>query len=133
MQSVLENSTTLSVVALCDTLALPRATFYRRQKPKKEAVKRAVPRALSADERRDVLAVLHEPRFADQAPAQVVATLLDEGRHIASERTMYRILDENKEVRERRNQLKHPNYAAPQLMLAATPESQEMTLRVAMI
>jgi len=60
--------------------------------------------------------VLHEPRFADQAPAQIVATLLDEGRHSASERTMYRILDENKEVRERRNQLKHPNYAAPQLM-----------------
>ena len=39
-----------------------------------------------------VLDVLHEPRFVDLAPAQVYATLLDEGRYLSSERTMYRIL-----------------------------------------
>jgi putative transposase len=62
-----------------------------------------------------VLAVLHEPRFADLAPAEVYATLLDEGRHLCSERTMYRVLAENQELRERRNQLRHPNHAVPEI------------------
>jgi putative transposase len=63
-----------------------------------------------------VLVVLHEPRFVDLAPAEVYATLLDEGRHLCSERTMYRLLAAHDEVRERRNQLRHPPYTAPQLM-----------------
>ena len=62
---------------------------------------------------------LHEPRFADLAPAEVYATLLDEGRYLCSERTMYRVLAENAEVRERRDQLRHPAYAAPELLATA--------------
>ena len=54
------------------------------------------------------------------APAEVFATLLDEGRYLCSERTYYRVLDENAEVRERRNQLRHPHYTAPEL-LASRP------------
>jgi len=69
-----------------------------------------------------VLDVLHEPRFADQAVAEVHATLLDEGRYLCSERTMYRILADREEVRERRNQLRHPNYARPELMATAPNE-----------
>jgi len=60
--------------------------------------------------------VLHEPRFVDLAPAEVYATLLDEGRYLCSERTMYRVLAAHQEVRERRNQLRHPSYAAPELL-----------------
>jgi putative transposase len=60
--------------------------------------------------------VLHEPRFVDLAPAEVYATLLDEGRYLCSERTFYRILATNAEVRERRDQLRHPHYAAPELL-----------------
>ncbi len=45
---------------------------------------------------------LHSERFVDCAPAQVWATLLDEGVYLASERTMYRLLDGDQEVRERR-------------------------------
>ena len=63
-----------------------------------------------------MLTVLHEPRFVDLAPAEVYATLLDEGRYLCSERTMYRLLAEHQEVRERRNQLRHPRYAAPELL-----------------
>jgi len=36
--------------------------------------------------------LLHGPRFVDVAPAEVYATLLDEGVYLASERTMYRLL-----------------------------------------
>jgi len=63
-----------------------------------------------------VLAVLHEPRFVDLAPAEVYATLLDEGQYLCSERTMYRVLAGHREVRERRDQLRHPHYAAPELL-----------------
>jgi len=66
-----------------------------------------------------VLDALHEARFADQAPAEVYAALLDEGRYLCSERTMYRVLAENAEVRERRNQLRHPTYKAPELLATA--------------
>jgi putative transposase len=52
----------------------------------------------------------------DLAPAEVYATLLDEGRYLCSERTMYRLLAAHQEVRERRNQLRHPRYAAPELL-----------------
>jgi putative transposase len=70
-------------------------------------------------ERTAVLEILHEPRFVDLAPAQVYAGLLDEGQYVCSERTMYRILEANHEVRERRDQLRHPSYAAPQLLATA--------------
>jgi putative transposase len=66
-------------------------------------------------DRKIVLDVLHEPRFADLAPAQVYATLLEEGRYLCSIRTMHRVLAENAEVRERRNQRRHPKYVKPEL------------------
>ena len=67
-------------------------------------------RALSPDEKAEVRQVLNSERFADQPPREVYATLLDEGTYLCSWRTMYRILDENEEVRERRNQLRHPQH-----------------------
>jgi putative transposase len=59
---------------------------------------------------------LHEPRFVDLAPAEVYATLLDEDRYLCSERTMYRVLAEHQEVRERRDQCRRPHFAAPELL-----------------
>lgn len=116
MEAVTLNTPAVAVAPLCASLGLPRATFYRRLKPPQPQAKRVQPRALSELERAAVLDVLHEPRFVDQPPAQVVATLLDEGKYLASERTFYRVLDDNKEIRERRNQLTHPTYKAPQLL-----------------
>jgi putative transposase len=67
-------------------------------------------------EREHVLIVLHDERFVDLPPAEVYATLLDEGKYVCSVRTMYRILQEHGEVQERRRQLRHPQYAAPELL-----------------
>jgi putative transposase len=75
---------------------------------------------LSVEEHQEVLSVVNSERFCDQAPAEVYATLLDEGKYLCSERTMYRILEESDQVRERRDQLRHPRYAAPEL-LASRP------------
>ena len=69
--------------------------------------------------RQGVLDLLHADRFVDQAPQEVYATLLDEGDYYCSIRTMYRLLEANKEVRERRNQLTHPAYQKPQLLATA--------------
>jgi putative transposase len=74
------------------------------------------PRALPLAEKEIVRQELNSERFSDQAPREVFATLMDEGTYLCSWRTMYRILDENKEVRERRNQLRHPNYTKPELL-----------------
>ncbi len=117
MQTVTEMAPRLGVALTCAALGLPRATYYRGQRPRPEPKPRPAPvRALPPEERKQVLAVLHEPRFADLAPAEVYATLLDEDRYLCSERTFYRVLEANAEVRERRDQLRHPHYAAPELL-----------------
>ena len=85
-----------------------------------EPIKRpSPPRALSSYERQGVLDILHADRFADKAPQEIYATLLDEGEYHCSISTMYRILDENHEVKERRNQLSHPVYQKPELLTTA--------------
>jgi putative transposase len=72
--------------------------------------------ALSQPEREEVLNLLNSPEFVDQAPAAAYATLLDQGRYLCSISTMYRLLSEAKEVRERRNQLQRPHYPVPELL-----------------
>jgi putative transposase len=118
MAVVMEHSSTLGVAPVCRALAVPRTSYYRWQQPPVEGPKppRRVPRALPPAERQQVLAVLNDERFADLPPAEVYATLLDEGKYVCSIRTMYRILHEYAEVRERRRQLRHPRYAAPELL-----------------
>lgn len=113
----------IGVRKACHTMEVPRSSFYRRVRPKPHgpALKRAPhPRALTAAERAGVLEVCHSSRFTDAAPASIVATLLDEGAYLASERTFYRVLSACGQVRERRNQLTHPAYVRPEL-LATSP------------
>ncbi len=101
----------------CEALGISRATLYRRRggskvkKPDKPS-----PRALTSEEKQQVLDVLHSERFIDKAPREVYATLLDEGRYLCSISTMYRILEGNGEVKERRDQLTHPAYKKPELL-----------------
>ena len=113
----------MGTAAACRSLGVPRATLYRHRQPKPPAPattpRPKPPRALSDQERQEVLDVLHSEPFADQAPAEVYAALLDQGQYLCSIRTMYRILDDQQEVRERRNQLRHPTYHKPQLVATA--------------
>jgi putative transposase len=103
----------------CRALGAAPATIYRRRNPPTPRPRRPkLPsaRALSGEERRAVLEELHSERFVDCSPAQTWATLLDEGRYLASERTMYRLLAAEGETTERRDQLVHPPYARPELL-----------------
>ena len=107
--------------AVCAAVGVSRATVHRTR-----AVLTAPPvishprprpaRALTDLQQKIVLDVLHAPRFADQAPAEIYATLLDEGVYHCSIRTMYRILAHHGEIRERRRQLRHPVYQKPELL-----------------
>lgn len=109
--------------AACRSMGIARATYYRHLRPvaAQPVVDRGEhPRALSLTERQQVLDVLHTERFMNRAPAEVHATLLDEGLYLCSPRTMYRILASESEVRERRNQLRHPHYKAPELLATAS-------------
>jgi putative transposase len=118
-QAVEELTPVIGTRASCRALGASPATIYRRRRPPAPRAPRPrprSPRALSDAERAAVLGELHSERFLDSSPAQVWATLLDEGTYLASERTMYRLLAAEGEVRERRAQLTHPAYQRPELL-----------------
>ncbi|PIE53148.1 IS3 family transposase, partial [Candidatus Fermentibacteria bacterium] len=121
MEAAKDLSESVGIVPACDALNVPRSSYYRHFSMKvpvdQPTPVRTSHRALSPAEKATVLAMLHSPRFVDKSPAQVYATLLDEdGEYLCSIRTMYRILQENGEVKERRNQLRHPKYSKPELL-----------------
>lgn len=107
--------------AVCQALDIPRSSLFRhrarlKHPPLKKRPRPSPPRALGEGERQTVRDLLHEPRFADQAPAEIYATLLDEGRYHCSIRTLYRILGQLGEGQERRRQRRHPVYQKPELL-----------------
>ena len=119
MAAAVELALQVGTAVACRALAVPRASWYRRLQPaapKPCTQRRPPPWALAPVERQAALDTLHAERFVDRAPAQVCATLLEEGTYLCSVRTMYRLLGEATEVRERRAQLRHPRYEAPQLL-----------------
>jgi len=108
----------------CAAVGRNRARVYRlrarrRMSPAVPPKRPSPPRTLKAEERQQVLEVLHSEKFVDKAPQEVYAALLDEGQYVCSIRTMYRLLEANQEVRERRNQLRHPSYQKPELLATA--------------
>ena len=120
MATVTQIGPRLGIAPTCAALGLPRATYYRRRRPPRAVpLRRPSPRALGLAERAAVLEQLHRPRFVGLAPGEVYATLLDEGTYLCSERTMYRLWAEHAEGRERRDQLRHPQYAKPELLCTA--------------
>ena len=122
-----------AVSRACEALGVARATLYRlweRKLDYSDGCPRPKPeRSLSDPERQEVLQVLHSERFVDQSPGELYATLLDEGRYLCSVRTMYRVLELEGEVRERRDQARHPQYSKPELLATQPNEvwSWDMT------
>ncbi len=107
----------LTVSQACASLELARSTYYRTKTGQEDREEeRRSHRRLSDLERQRVLDTMVSERFCDQSVRQVWAELVDEETYLCSVRTMYRILKENKAVRERRNQLRHPEYRRPELL-----------------
>jgi putative transposase len=119
--AIAELAPMVGVREACESLGEAQARWYRRHRqrpvpPRPQRTPAPQPRALSAEERAEVLDVLHDPAHVDEAPATVYAKLLDEGRYLASVPTMYRILRSVGEVRERRRQGTHPPAKKPELL-----------------
>ena len=120
-QAIGELATLIGTRAACTALGRARASYYRHHRrspppPRPRRARAPQPRALSSSERAQVLSVLHDERFVDQAPASVYAELLDEGRYLCSVPTMYRLLRTEGEVHERRRQATHPATVKPELI-----------------
>lgn len=117
---VRENRGLICLRKACRDLGVSRATYYRHGRSADPfcgpRLPKHVPRALTAPEREEVRATLYSGRFADSSVREVHATLLDEGKHLSSVRTMYRILAKDGASRERRDQLRHPSYGKPELL-----------------
>jgi len=105
----------------CEALGRARASHYRtlRPPPITDCVARRSPRALSVEERQQVVDVLDSEEFCDLAPRQVWARLLDDGTYLCSVPMMYQLLAERGEVRERRRQARHPATVKPELVTTA--------------
>jgi putative transposase len=118
----------VSVVVACAALGVSRATLYRATAPSSPPTvchRAPHPRRLSNDERQAIIDVMHTQEFVDQPPMEVFAKLLSRGIYLASIRTIYRVLAELGESKERRNQrLPHP-YVKPSL--SATAPNQAWT------
>jgi hypothetical protein len=112
--SVTELTPPVGTAAVCRALNASRSSVYRRRSPR--------PVKATLAERTAVLGELRSERFMDDSPAQVYATLLDEGTYLATQGTMYRLLAANGEVRERRDQLRRPNYAKRELLATKSNE-----------
>ena len=123
MNTALQLADQVPVRRVCEVLAVARSSFYRACNPQPAKVNRPrslSARALTAAERATVRDTLNSERFADKSPYQVYATLLDDDQaYLCSISTMYRILRQHDEVRERRNQLQQPNYSKPELLATA--------------
>jgi putative transposase len=114
----------VAVAQACRSLRVARASYYRKINPRQEPLdtdktalwRAGEKRALKAEEQSEVVELLNSSRFVDQAPREVFAALLDEGKYLCSVSTMYRMLRAAGEVKERRDQIKHPPYSKPQLV-----------------
>jgi putative transposase len=120
-QAVAELQPLVGVRGGCAAVGEAQARWYRRHRqspppPRPERARAAQPRALSEVERKELHRVLKSPEHVDQAPATVYAKLLDQGVYLASVATMYRVLRDHDEVRERRRQATHPAAKKPELL-----------------
>jgi putative transposase len=126
-QAVAELAPHVGVREACEALGASQAGYYRRHRHSPAPVRpapiphldRRQPRALGSEEQQAILDVLHGDRFVDTSPAEVWATLLDEGVYLGSESTFYRLLRRAGEVRERRAQATHPAKVKPELVAHA--------------
>jgi putative transposase len=123
MTAVEQLAPIVGVVAACVTLAVARATFYRQKRPAPQQPSVTIPkerprnaRRYSDEERGEILAVLNSEPFMDKSPEQIFAILAEQGKYVASARTMYRVLAENDQVGERRARRQHPVHAIPRVV-----------------
>lgn len=116
MTVIERNKSQFPITVLCETLGVNRSTWYNHLAPKTTPEGRTPPRKLAESERAEVLRTLNSETFQNESVPTVYAKLLDKETYLCSQRTMYRILKDQKQTRPRRHEREHPNYHKPQLV-----------------
>ncbi len=118
MNAVSNLANQVGVKPACEALNIARTTFYRNRKktPYTPVQRPAPPLSLSAEERASVLEVLNSERFQDKSPYEIYPAILDEGKYLCSISSMYRILGDQDQVKERRKQVQRSSYTKPELL-----------------
>ena len=120
METVSALAERVGVKPACVALSLNRARFYRQRQPGPVHRPCLMPAwALPPVKSGQVIETLHNPLYVDQAPTTIYAALLDQGGCLFSIHTMYRTLASQSQVREGRNQLRHPTYVKPERLATA--------------
>lgn len=111
----------------CDELNISVRTYERWtkdeevKKDQRPLVQRPTPKnKLTKEERDEVIKTVNSPEYADLAPSQIVPKLADEGRYIASESTIYKILKEEK-MNTHRGRTSPPIKREPPTHIATAP------------
>ena len=79
---------------------------------RRKSSQRLVSHRLSEEERQRILLTCNQPEFAALPPGQIVPILADRGQYIGSERSFYRVLNDNSQV-HRRGRAKPPQEPRP--------------------
>lgn len=118
-----ELSQAMPIYKACNNLGLSRSTYYywiSTDKNKEEKGgrinRKSVPWSLSEMERKEILTVMNSEQYFDKPPNQIYPSLLDQGIYLCSVRTMYRILELENLIKERRMIRTHTNYSKPELL-----------------
>ena len=119
MKAITTLGSSVGTRSACAALNVYRSRYYRFQRPKLARRRAPPPLKLSDGERQHIHELLVSPPFVDQVPATVVANLLDDGHYLCPGRTIYRILHEHQQVRERRRGHRRVHYAKPELVARA--------------
>jgi len=131
MTVIEQRPTRMPLTLACHSLGLNRSSVYAWRKrleqqdsmaPRRSRQQAPQPRALSEQEREQVIATLHDDVFVDQPPAQVYHALLEQGICLCSISTMHRLLHQQDENGERRQQRPAQHHAVPRLVARAPNE-----------
>ena len=115
----------------CAQMGLSERTVQRWQRPECEAGDRRVAglheraspaNRLSEAERQAALAMLNGEEFKNLPPSQIVPRLADQGRYIASESTLYRLMHQAGQLAHRRLERAPQKRHKPRALTASKPD-----------
>lgn len=122
-------STKVGTKKACNSFGIPRSSYYYWKNPDSGKIlyqNRKLPDfAYTSTEKQTILNLMNSEIYMNQTPYEIYASRLDEGEYLCSVRTMYRILGENDQVKERRKVRRSNIYKKPELL--ATKVNQVWT------
>jgi len=119
----------IGVSKACKYLGMNRSTYYLKNisgkdidgglnpHPQRDLPKKKAPRySYTLEERDNILNTMNTVDYRDQTPYSIYSSELDRGNYLCSVSTMYRILHDKQQVKERRRYKRTSNFSKPELL-----------------